>query len=107
MLTSLLLTLAIVAAVCAMGARRWRRRRLRRAAATRAGSSPEQAITIRSFTEMDEHIGQRWCACGGYLERSGEGSREREGRRFRVARLRCQECEAIDEVYFDTTDVLH
>ena len=106
-LTSLLLAVTIVAAVCSVAARRWRRRRLRRAAATRAGSSPEQAITIRSFAEMDEHLGRRWCACGGYLERSGEGTRERDGRRFRVARLSCQECEAVDEVFFDTTEVLH
>jgi len=55
---------------------------------------------------MDEHLGRRWCACGGYLERSGEGTRESGGRRFRVARLRCQECEAVDEVFFDTTELL-
>ena len=99
--------MTIVAAVCSLAARRWRRRRLRRAAATRAGSSPELAITIRSFAEMDAHLARRWCACGGYLERSGVGTRERDGRRFRVARLSCQECEAVDEVFFDTTEVLH
>ena len=98
--------MTIVAAVCAVGVRRWRRLRLRRAAATRAGSSLERAITIRSYVEMDEHLVRRWCMCGGYLERSGEGTRESGGRRFRVARLRCQECETVDEVFFDTTEVL-
>ena len=98
--------MTIVAAVCAVGMRRWRRMSLRRAAATRAGSSPDRAITIRSYAEMDGHLVRRWCACGGYLERSGEGTRENGGRRFRVARLRCQECEAVDEVFFDTTELL-
>jgi len=28
-------------------------------------------------------------------------------RRYRVARLRCQECDTLDEVFLDTTEVLH
>ena len=101
------MTLALLAALVAVGARRWQRARLRRAARTRLGVSPERAIHVRSFSEIDEHLGRRWCACGGFLERSGEGTRDVEGRRYRVARLTCQECEATDEVFFDTTDVLH
>jgi len=106
-LTAILFTLAIIAAVAAVGTRRLRRARLRRAAASRPGSSPELAIYVRSYGDMDEHLAGRWCACGGYLERTGEGTRETGGRRYRVARLACQECEALDEVFFDTTDVLH
>jgi len=102
-----LFTLAIVAAVVSVGLRRLRRRRLRRAAADRLGGSPERPIYIRPYGEMDDHLASRWCACGGYLERTGEGSRTSGGRRFRVARLRCQECEEPDEAFFDTTDVLH
>jgi hypothetical protein len=104
---SLLFTGAIVAAVVAVGLRRLRRARLRRAARTRPGATPELAIHVRSFGDMDDHLRRRWCACGGYLERDGEGTRESGGRRFRVARLTCQECEMVDEVFFDTTDVLH
>ena len=107
MLVSALLSLAIIAAVVAVGSRRFRRARLRRAARTRAGSSPEMAIAIGSYVDMDEHLAGRWCVCGGYLERLGEGSRTIADRRYRIARLRCQECEALDEVFFDTTDVLH
>ncbi len=106
-MTPLLFVAAIVAALAALGARRWRRARLRRAARSRPGSSPAQAIYVRSYAEIDAHLGGRWCACGGYLERTGEGTRELAGRRFRVVRLGCQECEAVDEVYFDTTDMLH
>jgi hypothetical protein len=103
----LLLAVAILAAVTAVGLRRLRRARLRRAAGSRLGVSPDRAFHVRSYGEIDEHLGRRWCFCGGYLERSGEGTRESGGRRFRVARLVCQECETVEEVFFDTTDVLH
>src|SRR5262249_12277950 len=103
----ILFTLAIVAAVVSLGFLPLQRQRLRRAAGTRLGSSPERAIHVRSYSEMDGHLAQRWCFCGGYLERTGEGSRTVSGRTFRIARLRCQECEAPDEVFFDTTEVLH
>ena len=65
------------------------------------------AIAIDSYLDMDEHLAGRWCVCGGYLERLGEGSRAVGDRRYRIARLRCQECDELDEVFFDTTDVLH
>ncbi len=105
--THLLFVAAIVAAVAAMALRRRRRSRLRAAARTRAGATLDLAIHIRSFADMDGHLSRRWCHCGGYLERRGEGPREEQGRRFRVARLECQECESVEEVYFDTTDLLH
>jgi hypothetical protein len=103
----LLLVAALLAALVAMGRRRHRRGRLRRAGATRAGSAIENAIVVRSFDEIDEHLQARWCHCGGYLERCGEGTREAAARRYRTARLRCQECDTEAVVLFDTTDVLH
>jgi len=107
MVLSLVMTLAIVAAVVAVARRGARRRALRRAAATRAGASPDLAIAVRSFAEIDDHLARRWCHCGGYLERTGEGTRESDGRRFRIARLRCQECDDPAEVFFDTTTIVH
>ena len=107
MAITLLMTAAIVAAVIAVARRRLRRSTLRRAGQQREGASVERAIAVRSFTEIDDHVGRRWCHCGGYLERTGEGTRETSGRRLRVVRLRCQECEDPAEVFFDTTDVLH
>ena len=107
MVLGLLLGLTVIVAVVAVGGRRWRRARLERAGKTRLGASPDLAIAIRSFADMEEHLGRRWCVCGGYLERSGEGSRTEGDRRYRVARLVCQECERVEEVFFDTTDVVH
>jgi hypothetical protein len=103
----LLLVAALLAAIVAMATRRLRRRRLAWLATTRAGSSLETAIAVRRFDEIDDHLRGRWCHCGGYLERCGEGTREVGARRYRTARLRCQECEADVIVFFDTSDVLH
>jgi hypothetical protein len=105
--TPLLLVAALAAAMIALAGRRWRRARLRRLADTRPGASPALAIPVTTFAEMDEHLRHRRCPCGGYLERRGEGSRELSGQRFRIARLGCQECERVEEVFFDTTDLLH
>ncbi len=106
-MTSLLFAVAILAAVAALGARRLRRSRLRRAAQTRPGATVDLAIYVRSYDEIDEHLGGRRCACGAPLVRTGEGSRESGERRLRVARLVCRECEEPVEVFFDTTDSLH
>ena len=99
-------TLAILAAVGAVGWRRLHRARLRRAALSRPGATIENAIYVRDFAEIDEHLRRRWCECGGFLEPAGEGTRESGGRRFRVARLHCQEGEETTEVFFDTTELL-
>ena len=106
-MTSLLFVAAIGAVLLAFGSRRWRRIRLQRAAARRAGATRDRAIPIRSYTEMDDHLRGRWCHCGGFLERTGEGTREFGERRYRVTMLRCQECEAPHQVFFDTTEMLH
>ncbi len=108
MAADVLLVVAIVAAVWVAVARRRRVAGLRRAARTGPGSSPEQALRVTSYTEVDDHLARRWCgACGGYLERLGEGSRTVGSRQLRIARLCCQECERVAEVFFDTTDVRH
>jgi hypothetical protein len=104
--TGLLIAVALVAALVATGARRWRRRRLTHVVRTGPGSSPEAAIPVRSYGEMDAHLARR-CLCGGTLEPLGEGTRELSGRRLRVARLRCRECERVEALFFDTTGILH
>ena len=106
-MTGVLFVAAITAVLIAFGSRRWRRYRLRRESQRRPGASPERAILIRSYDEMDEHIRGRWCHCGGFLERRGEGTRDIGERRFRVVNLCCQECEDLHRVFFDTTQMLH
>src|SRR5262249_19642802 len=106
-LTNLLLLAALAAAVGVMARRRWRRARLRRLASTRPGSSPALAIPVTTFGAMDVHLRRRRCARGGFLERRVGGSRALSAQRSRVARLECQDCERTEELFFDTTDLLH
>jgi len=106
-MTTLLFVAAIIAAATSIGYRRWQRVRLRRASRRRLGASPGRAILVRSYSDIDRQLAGRWCHCGGYLERAGEGTREQGGRRYRVASLRCQECEARHQVFFDVTEMLH
>jgi hypothetical protein len=105
-MTTILFVLAIVAAVSALGLKRLRKARARRAADRAPGSSPEQAIPIRSFEEMDAALRRRRCLCGAFFSLVGEGTREDGNRRLRVARLRCDDCEESREVFFDTTSLL-
>lgn len=93
--------------MAAMARQRWRRARLRRLASELPGASAELAIPIASFDEIDDHVRRRRCTCGGYLARRGEGSREVTGRRLRVVRLECLDCERSVEVFFDTAGVAH
>jgi hypothetical protein len=105
--TSLLLAVAVIVAVAAVARRRLslaaRRRRVREG----PGSSPDRGLPVRSFADMDAALDARAGPCGGRYARAGEGTREADGRRYRVARLVCDACEDRQEVFFDTTDVLH
>jgi hypothetical protein len=98
---------AIAAALTAMTLRRVRRARGRRAALRRPGATPELAIAITSWDDMQPHLRRRPCACGGTLRLAGEGSRAVGDRRFRIGRLVCDDCEEAADVFFDTTAVRH
>ena len=101
-----LFVLAIAAAGFGFGLRRWRKRQTRLVAAAQPGATPDDAIPIHSFTQMDLYLERRQCPCGAALRSTGEGSRELDGRRYRVALLTCPACEEEQLVFFDTTDLL-
>ena len=104
---SLLLALVAIAAVVGVAMRRLSLAARRRVAWEGPGSSPNRSIPVRSFADMDAALAVRACPCGGRYERTGEGTRQADGRRYRVASLVCRVCEEGQEVFFDTTDVLH
>jgi hypothetical protein len=104
---SLLLAAAVIAAVVAVATRRLSLASRHRLVREGPGSSEERSISVRSFAEMDASLDARMCPCGGHYDRTGEGTREAAGRRYRVARLVCGTCEQGLVVFFDTTDVLH
>ena len=105
-MTTILFVLAIVAAVAAMGLKRRAKAKARRASFEGPGMSPEQAIAIRRFDDMDEEIRRRHCLCGARFSLAGEGTRDVGGRTLRVARLYCEECDESREVFFDTSTLL-
>jgi len=104
---SLFLAIAVIVAVIAVATRRLSLAGRNRLVREGPGSSEEYSIPVRSFAEMDASLDARVCPCGGRYERTGEGTREAGGRRYRVSRLVCRTCEQGLVVFFDTTDVLH
>jgi len=99
-----LLGLAVLVAVIAVGVRRWQRTRATR---RRSGATIHRPVTVRSFDEIDTALRGHSCWCGGSFVLSGETSRTVGDRRFRIARLVCNECERDELMYFDVTAVFN
>lgn len=100
----LLLGIAVIAAVAAVGFRRFQRVRADR---QRPGATIYLPVAVTSFDEIDAAVQGRTCWCGGALALAGETSRVIGDRRFRIARLVCTECERDQLMYFDVTAVFH
>jgi hypothetical protein len=99
---TLVLGMAVLAAVIAVGVRRCQRTR---AARRRPGATIHLPVTVSSFDEIDAAVHGRTCWCGGAMAEAGETSRAVGQRRFRIARLVCVECERDQLMYFDVTAV--
>lgn len=101
---ALLFTVAVLAAVVALGVRRAERLREAR---RRPGATIARAVVVSRFDEIDAVLAERACRCGSRMRLLGESSTTKGARRFRVARLRCTECEREERMYFDVTAVFH
>ena len=71
------------------------------------GTTPDQAIAVSSFEDIDLTVAGRACSCGTGLRLTGEGSRQDGERRLRVTRMVCDECEEVFTLYFDLTEIRH
>ncbi|MBI3782050.1 MAG: hypothetical protein HY270_01475 [Deltaproteobacteria bacterium] len=100
----LFMALALIAAVAAVGARRWRKARWAR---QQPGTSIYAPVIVSGFDEIDAAIANRVCWCEGTYAESGETSRNIGQRRFRIVRLVCNQCEREQLMYFDVTAVFH
>jgi len=105
--TGLLLTLALLAALAASAYRWLRRRRFRQALAALPGGSPATAIEVEGFGEIDFHVHQRICPCGGRVQSLGERSSPAGQQVLRVVRVECRSCEEIAEIWFDASRAYH
>ena len=103
----IIFAMVVLIAASVWVARRVRARRARARVRSGPGGSLESAIVVRSFDAIDAGVRERRCPCGDRLRQTGEGAREQGGRRYRFARLACDECEEVTVVYFDVTEVLH
>jgi len=100
---SLLLTMALLAALAATAWRTQRRLRRRRRLAALPGGSRDTAIEVDAFSGIEEHLAVRECLCGGLLANLGERSEPAPGRILRVVRVECRRCEELFEIWFDAT----
>ena len=100
----LLLGIAVLAAVISVGIRRLQRNRAARA---RPGATIHRPVAVHRFDEIDDAVQGRACWCGGTFVIAGEASRVVGERRFRIARLVCNQCERDELMYFDVTEVFH
>lgn len=92
----------------AFAGRRWlRRRRVERMLASLPGARPDDPIAVASFDEIDGHLRERTCPCGGRYEAFGESSKEIDGRRLRLVRVECKFCERVSTLHFDVSTLLH
>jgi hypothetical protein len=71
------------------------------------GTSPAQAIPVRSFDDIDRVVAEHRCHCGLTLSLRGEDARQDGNRPLRVARLACDECEEMFTLFFDLSEVRH
>jgi len=101
------IAIALLLALGFSARRLWLRRRLLRLMRALPGGTPENAIVVASFAEIDDHVRARRCACGGRVEVLGEGSRALERTRLRVIHVECGICERRAEMYFDVTGLFH
>ena len=97
-----LLGLAALATAIIVGLRLLQRRAAERA---QPGRSPDAAISIADYGEIDLAIRLHACPCGGRYQLRGEGPGPAQ--RQRVAHLECRRCERQTAMYFDLTGVLH
>jgi len=101
---NLVLGVAVLVAVIAVGVRRYQRTRAER---RRPGATIHLPVSVSGFDEIDAAVQGRTCWCGGHLVVTGETSRSVGERRFRIARLVCNQCERDELMYFDVTAVFH
>ena len=99
MLSSLLGLAALVAAI-AVGLRIMQQRAAEKA---QPGRTPDTAIAVHDYGEIEIAVRLQTCACGGRFALRGEGPVGA----LRVAMLECRKCEREQRLFFDLSEVRH
>lgn len=101
---TLVMGLAVLAAVITVGVRKLQERAAERAL---PGRSAATAIPIESYAEIDIAVRMQTCRCGGRYVLRGEGPMRDGERPLRIAHLECRRCERERPLYFDLSTIRH
>jgi hypothetical protein len=99
-----LLALALLLAIAAVALRSWRHRAAERAL---PGRSPETAIRVEDYSDIDVTVRLESCSCGGLFVLRGEGPVRGYGASLRLTRIECRRCARERVLYFDLRTVRH
>ncbi|MEO1174528.1 MAG: hypothetical protein AAFX94_21110 [Myxococcota bacterium] len=103
-MTGLLFAAAIVAALAGLGWRSFRGRGARRGL---PGLSPEHAISIQRFDEIEDWVRRTPCRDGSRPRIVSEGSMSIQGKSYRVVHVECDGCADEFSLYFDQSGLLN
>ena len=67
----------------------------------RVGNHPDRPLKIQRFDEMDAHLQNNRCPCGGKWMMRSEGSKSTSSLRLRVIHAECTRCETETDFFFD------
>jgi hypothetical protein len=101
---SLVIGVAALVAVLVVAVRLIQQRAIDRA---QPGRSPDTAIPIENYGDMDFAVRMQTCGCGGRYLLRGEGSLADPDRPLRIAHMECRRCEREQRLYFDLSAVRH
>ena len=65
------------------------------------GNHPDRPLKIQRFDDMDAHLQDNPCPCGGKWMIRSEGSKSTSNLRLRVVHAECTRCETETDFFFD------
>ena len=65
------------------------------------GNHPDRPLKIERFDDMDAHLQDNRCPCGGKWMMHSEGSQSSGALRLRVIHAECTRCETETDFFFD------
>ena len=69
------------------------------------GNHPDRPLKVHRFDEMDAHLQDNPCPCGGKWMMRSEGSKSLGTTRLRVVHAECTRCETETDFFFDLEEL--
>jgi len=100
-MTSLLFVLFILLAVAFMATKELQKKSKKHRFEKDEGNHPDRPLKIDRFNQMDTHLQNSRCPCGGRWMMRSEGSKSSSNTRLRVVHAECTRCESETDFFFD------